>query len=68
MTQIAILRDAELIPGTPENMAALDRLLQGWRCCGCPDLCGAPCRDDELSDTLARAARLVATHGGEVAS
>jgi hypothetical protein len=49
----------ELTAGTAENLAALGRLLAPWKCCGAPNLCGAGCRDDELSAMLADAERLV---------
>lgn len=49
----------EVLPGTPENLAALDRLLDGWRCCGWISLCGARCRDDPLSEALSDAAQAV---------
>lgn len=48
------------LPGTPENLAALNKLLRGWKCCGAPNLCGATCQDSELSAVLAQAARVVA--------
>ena len=43
-------------------MSALESLrdhLEPWKCCGAPPMCGIPCQDDELSDCLARAYRLV---------
>lgn len=34
--------------------------LRPYRCCGCPQMCGARCQDDELSHVLAQAERLLA--------
>jgi len=51
----------ERVPGTPQNMAALARLLDGWKCCGSPQLCDARCQDDPLSLALAAACREVNT-------
>lgn len=53
------LRLVDEMPGSPENFGSLLRLLDGWRCCGAPSLCGAGCMDDELSHTLADAYRLI---------
>jgi hypothetical protein len=47
--------ELEVCAGTPQNLAALQRVLDPWHCCGSPGLCGAACRDDPLSDVLARA-------------
>lgn len=51
--------EIEVIPGTPENLSGLSRLLERWQCCSAPSLCGAVCQATELSDVLARAQRLV---------
>jgi hypothetical protein len=54
------VKEANQIPGTPENLRDLKQLLDGWKCCGAPSLCGAPCQDDALSDALAKAHEQVA--------
>jgi hypothetical protein len=56
------LRPVEEFPGSPENLRALLVLLDGWRCCGSPSLCGASCEDDELSAILARSHWVVSKH------
>lgn len=41
--------------GSAFNLAGLYQLLAGWKCCKAPSICGAACRGDELTDTLASA-------------
>lgn len=55
----AATNDNETWPGSDENLRALGRLLAGWKCCGSPALCDAACQGSEISDVLARAARVV---------